>query len=84
MGFGVYFNDDHEIGNPDCPRCRMSHALLGQDGPASAMPRECIKIVDGYPCGGLVHSDAEQLNPWSGIAVVECCDRCGSDGLDEL
>ena len=84
MLFGVYFNNDHEVANPDCPRCRKSHALLSRNGSAYAMPRRCTAIVDGHPCDGLIHSDAAKLNPWSEISIVESCDQCGSDGLDDL
>jgi hypothetical protein len=84
MSFGVYFNGDHEAGNPACPRCRKSHILLSRDGPVETMPRRCTATAEGRTCGGLIHCDAEKLNPWSDIYVVECCDRCGSDGLDEV
>ena len=84
MSFGVYFYDDHEVANPNCPRCRKSHALLSRDGPAYPMPRQCARIIEGRPCGGLIHSDAEKLSPSSGINIAECCDRCDYDGLDDL
>ena len=76
----IYFNSDHEEGNPDCGRCRSSAEAIQGDDYRPQFPERCKQKHNSEPCTGLVHVDAESLRPGGDVFVVARCDVCGSDG----